>query len=154
MRPVLFGKSLFESVLDRLKEETETEQEDEQATATSAGFAAFGSGFVGAVFETSPARTGRLERGYLDALDGIEAPPPPEPQIPPHLLRLTIEEIAADLALASDDSIQSLQDKRRAFAKKNHPDGFAEPYRDKANIRMTIANLMVDEALRRLQPRR
>ncbi len=81
-------------------------------------------------------------------------PPPPEPQIPPHLLRLTLAEISEDLALDSDDTVQILQDKRRAFARKNHPDGFSEFYRDKANIRMTVANLMVDEALRRLQPGR
>lgn len=150
---MLFGKSLFESVLDRLKDEKEPEEED-AAPAIATGFSAFGGGFVGAVFEKAPGHGGRLERGYLDALDGIDAPPPPEPQIPPHLLRLTLDEIAEDLALAPEDTVQSLQDKRRAFAKKNHPDGFAEPYRDKANIRMTIANLMVDEALRRLQPGR
>ena len=150
---MLFGKSLFESVLDRLKQEREPEDED-ATPAAQPGPSAFGSGFVGAVFEPASGHRGNLERGYLDALDGIDAPPPPEPQMPPHLLRLTPAEISEDLALAPDDTVQILQDKRRAFARKNHPDGFSEPYRDKANIRMTIANLMVDEALRRLRPGR
>lgn len=150
---MLFGKSLFESVLDRLRQEREPEDEDGMPAAQPS-LSAFGGGFVGAVFEPASDHRGSLDRGYRDALDGIDAPPPPEPQIPPHLLRLTLAEISEDLALAPDDTVQILQDKRRAFARKNHPDGFSEPYRDKANIRMTVANLMVDEALRRLQPGR
>ena len=41
-----------------------------------------------------------------------------------------------------------IKDKRRAFARSNHPDRVAEDYRQAATIRMTIANRLVEAALR------
>ncbi len=57
-----------------------------------------------------------------------------------------------ELAITEADTVQTLNDKRRAFAKGNHPDGIALPFRDNATARMKIANLLIDQALRRLTP--
>ena len=42
-----------------------------------------------------------------------------------------------------------IREKRRAFARGNHPDRVGEEFRDAATIRMTIANRLVEAALRR-----
>jgi len=99
---------------------------------------------------------GRLDEPFAQTcrLEVLEDTPPPvpeeEPVMPDHLLRLLPEEIAEDLALSPSDGVARLNEKRRLFAKFNHPDGVHEDFRDNATIRMTIANLMIDEALRRL----
>ncbi|MNL55295.1 hypothetical protein D3C87_1786950 [compost metagenome] len=76
--------------------------------------------------------------------------PEPDPEPPAHLTRLSPDEIAADLGLKSNDTLPVLAEKRRAFARLNHPDGVNPAFRDMATTRMKLANLMVDEAIRRL----
>ena len=153
--PVLFGKSLFESVLDRLKAEQEETEEESPGAVAPLRHPFVGDALAGACRETPDAWNGAPERGYLDALEGTQPPPPPieAPVIPKHLLRLSPEEIAEDLALDAEDSARTLNAKRRAFARENHPDRVAEPFRANASQRMTLANRMTDEALRRLQNR-
>ena len=72
------------------------------------------------------------------------------PQIPPHLLRVTQEEIAEELAITAGDTEATLAEKRRRFAKANHPDGVAPEFRDNADIRMKTANLLIDTAIKGL----
>jgi hypothetical protein len=60
------------------------------------------------------------------------------------------QEIADELAISLSDTLQSLGEKRRTFAKANHPDSVAPPFRENATKRMTLANLLIDEAIRRL----
>lgn len=147
---MLFGQSLFQSVLERLEQE-KSEGEDEAPAASAYRVRGFSTGFVAATTEGAIGSR-HAERSYLDILEGTEPPPAPEeePVMPEHLLRLLPEEIAEDLALSPADGVSRLNEKRRLFAKTNHPDGVHEKFRDNATIRMTIANLMVDEALRRL----
>ncbi|OLP54324.1 hypothetical protein BJF92_15130 [Rhizobium rhizosphaerae] len=76
------------------------------------------------------------------------APPPPPPA---HLLRLSPEEIAGELALSAQDTLESLAAKRRRFARANHPDAHDGAWREAATRRMTIANMLIDEAARRLR---
>ncbi|MBY5607631.1 hypothetical protein HFO32_07775 [Rhizobium leguminosarum] len=111
------------------------------------------------VMEGVSAGSQRVGQAYFDNLDldaaaaiaeEPAAAPPPEPVMPDHLARIAPEEIAAELAIAAADTQQTLNEKRRAFAKANHPDGVAELFRDNANRRMMIANLLIDEAMRRL----
>jgi hypothetical protein len=151
---MLFGQSLFQSVLDRL--DTEEEATDAQEAAhrirgLNVSFAATVPGGEAPAF----ARPGDA---YVDNLgEDIPSPEPaPEPQapeapvMPEYLMRTSKEEVAADLGISAQDTLQSLSEKRRLFAKANHPDSVAPPFRDQANMRMMLANRMIDEALRRL----
>ncbi|WP_416064383.1 hypothetical protein ACK9YZ_15325 [Rhizobium sp. ZK1] len=146
---MLFGQSIFQSVLERLKKEDGGEAEEPAARRVSG----FTTGLAFDVMEGVSAASQRVGEAYFDNLGpepAIEAPPPPEPVMPAHLARIAPEEIAAELAISSADTQQTLNEKRRAFAKVNHPDGVAQPFRNNANRRMTIANLLIDEAMRRL----
>jgi hypothetical protein len=65
-------------------------------------------------------------------------------------LRLTTEEIAAELAITATDTEATLAEKRRHFAKANHPDGVAPEFRENANTRMKTANFLIDTAIKGL----
>ncbi|MBY3300595.1 hypothetical protein HFO10_32665 [Rhizobium laguerreae] len=159
---MLFGQSVFQSVLERLKAEGEPD-EDAGAPAVHR-VSGLGTGLAFDVMafdvmEDVSTASQRVGQAYFDNLDLdaaaaiAEAPaaaPPPEPVMPDHLARIAPEEIAAELAIAAADTQQTLNEKRRAFAKANHPDGVPELFRDNANRRMMIANLLIDEAMRRL----
>jgi len=154
---MLFGQSVFQSVLERLKAEEETEEDAEAPAARRVS--GLGTGLAFDVMEGVSAASQRVGQAYFDNLEldatvaAVEEPAPPpesEPVMPDHLARIAPEEIAAELAIAAADTQQTLNEKRRAFAKANHPDGVAEPFRDNANRRMMIANLLIDEAMRRL----
>lgn len=150
---MLFGQSIFQSVLERLKAEDEAAGEAEEPVAHRVSGLSTGLAFD--VMEGVSAASQRVGEAYFDNLGAgtvaEEAPAPePEPVMPDHLVRIAPEEIAADLSISSADTLQTLNEKRRAFAKANHPDGVAQPFRDNANRRMMIANLLIDEAMRRL----
>ncbi len=78
---------------------------------------------------------------------------PAQKQTYAHLLRLSEAEIAEELAISLDDTEATLTEKRRRFARHNHPDGAPPRWRDNATIRMKTANLMIDAAINRLRPR-
>lgn len=154
---MLFGQSVFQSVLTRLKEE----QGEEDADETDAGFRikGLGLGFVAPADDgaTGTATGTEAYFAFLPELADIEPalyePEPdgsPVPQIPAHLLRVTQEEIAEELAITAGDTEATLAEKRRRFAKANHPDGVAPEFRDNADIRMKTANLLIDTAIKGL----
>ncbi|MEZ2219991.1 hypothetical protein [Rhizobium sp. RCC_161_2] len=153
---MLFGQSLFQSVLDRLDTEDEKSSKDEAAHRIRG----LNVSFVATVLGGEPAESSRPDDAYIDNL-GNEIPSPdplPEPELqepqppvmPDHLARTSREEVATDLAISPQSTLQSLHEKRRAFAKANHPDSVAPPFREQATTRMMIANQLIDEALRRL----
>ncbi|SEH68120.1 hypothetical protein SAMN05216228_1005275 [Rhizobium tibeticum] len=155
---MLFGQSVFQSVLDRLKaEDDETAEQDAPAAARVSGL---NTGLAFDVMEGVSASSARPDQAYVETLEFAppktvaEQPPPPEPEpepvMPDYLVRVTPENVAAELDISARDTVQSLSEKRRAFAKKNHPDRVDPPFRDNATKRMTIANLLIDQALRRL----
>ncbi len=159
---MLFGQSVFQSVLERLKADEEAEDLPEPVAHRVHGFS---TGFAVDVMEGVSAASQRPDQAYVDNLEfdpPVETAPvieeavvepvtPPVPEImPEHLLRVAPNEIAAELAISAADTLQSLHQKRRAFAKANHPDGVASPFRENATKRMTLANLFIDEAVRRL----
>ncbi|MBX5046499.1 hypothetical protein [Rhizobium lentis] len=150
---MLFGQSVFQSVLERLKAENETEEEAQ--TPASHRVAGLGTGLAFDVLEGVSVASQRVGQAYFDNLDAAgvvekPAPPPaPEPVMPAHLNRMAPHEVAAELAISAADTPQTLGEKRRAFARANHPDGVALPFRDNATKRMMLANLLIDEALRR-----
>ncbi|ARQ11274.1 hypothetical protein NXC12_CH03289 [Rhizobium etli] len=152
---MLFGQSVFQSVLERLTAEEEPAEETQAPAAHRVSGLATGLAFD--VMAGISVASQRIGEAYFDNLGSEpaaeEASPPPEPIMPDHLARIAPEEIAAELAIAAADTQQTLNEKRRAFARANHPDGVAEPFRDNANRRMMIANLLIDEAMRRLPQR-
>ncbi|WHO74634.1 hypothetical protein [Rhizobium sp. BT03] len=152
---MLFGQSVFQSVLERLKAEDETADEAEAPAAHRV--AGLGTGFAFDVMEGVSVASRRIGEAYFDNLDldaavAIAESPAaaPTPVMPEHLTRTTPQEVAAELAISAEDTPLTLREKRRAFARLNHPDGIALPFRDNATKRMMLANLLIDEALRRL----
>jgi len=157
---MLFGQSVFQSVLTRLKEEQgEDEEEDVGASFRIKGL---GLGFVAPTDDGPNAATGtEAYFAFLPELAEIvpaalleperePKEPPPPPPIPARLTRLTQEEIAEELAIGPKDTEETLGEKRRQFAKANHPDGVALEFRGNATIRMQTANLLIDTAIKNL----
>lgn len=64
------------------------------------------------------------------------------PELPP----VHPERIAAELGLDRPTPPRNLDRLRRAFAFKNHPDRVAPEQRERAMIRMQVANRLIDEA--------
>ena len=152
---MLFGQSVFQSVLERLKAENGAVEEDSPAGHRVPGL---NTGLAFDVMEGVSAASQRVDQAYFDTIEreapaeaaAPEPPPEPEPVMPEHLTRTSPQEVAAELALSESDTLQTLGEKRRAFAKANHPDRVATPFRDNATRRMKLANLLIDEAMRRL----
>ena len=153
---MLFKQSLFQSVLDRLDAEEEESEKEEGAHRIRGLNVSFAANVLGG--ETPEVH--RADEAYRDNLgnpiimpDLQPEPGPKEPEppvMPEHLSRISRDEVAAELAITSDTTLHSLHEKRRSFAKVNHPDSVAAPFREQATIRMTLANQLIDEAIRRL----
>ena len=153
---MLFRQSLFQSVLDRLDTEEEALEKEEVAHRIRGLNVSFAATVLGG--ETPEAH--RTDDAYRDNLGDPIITPPPEPEpapkepeppvMPEHLARVSREEVAAELAITSDTTLHTLHEKRRSFAKANHPDSVAAPFREQATTRMTLANQLIDEAIRRL----
>lgn len=147
---MLFGKSLFQSVVDRLAEEDA--QEGAIAPERPFRIDSLGASYAPERVSAAPEDEDRRREAYLFLMgEDDEAPDalPPEPEKPAWLDRLSIEEIATDLAITPADDRETLQERRRAFARLNHPDRIHPDFRDQATTRMKIANLLIDEALLR-----
>lgn len=153
----MFGKSVFESVLERLRAEADDANVSEDAGAAPSGtyhgpLPPFGAFANGAAF-TSANRAAAAYRDILrDSVDErLGTTPTATPDLPPHLLRTAPEEVAADLGLTGEETRAQLTALRRAFARDNHPDGVPAELRSNATRRMMIANMLLDETLRRRQ---
>jgi hypothetical protein len=155
---MLLGQSIFQSVLTRLDDERADDIVDD--TGESFRIQGLGSGFVVSP-DDGPVVTAGGADAYLAFLAEEPMPdlqptampqdePRPAPVAPPHLLRLSPQEIAEDLGIAASDTEADLSEKRRQFAKSNHPDGVPPEFRESANIRMQTANLLIDTALQQL----
>ena len=162
----MFGQSVFESVLDRLKAEAResARHDDDQDTDDGAtGIRGLPSGFAGLGSGHAFASGSQAEAAYLDLTEEFapapveeivpDAPPEEEPP-PPHLLRIDPEDVAADLGLSGHETLAELTEKRRLFARTNHPDRAPTELRDNATIRMKIANMLIDETVRRIHVRK
>lgn len=85
----------------------------------------------------------------LEALDRLRDAPSlegPEPDVPP----IEPEQIAGELALERCRNLRDLDAARREFAFRNHPDRVGAELRERAIIRMQIANRLIDDAKRSL----
>ncbi len=76
--------------------------------------------------------------------------PAPREILPP----IEPEAIAAELALDDPATAADLGRLRRNFAFANHPDRVAPHLRQRAMIRMQVANMLIDEAQRKVSARR
>lgn len=152
----MFGMTVFESVLERLKteareaaEETDGDAPEEsgpgEIRGLTSGFAGLGTG---AIFVSGSHAVAAYLDLYEEPRPPLPSEPPPAP--PPHLLRTTPEEVAEDLALTGKESVNDLLARRRDFARDNHPDRTPEDLRTNANLRMKIANMLIDETIRRI----
>lgn len=153
----MFAMSVFQSVLARLQAEEEEEDIADKAPAPHERIRGLNAGFVADLAQTQPAGSAAVHRAYVDtASEEMLAPPRPDPPpvMPDHLHRLRPNEIAADLAMTGEETLESLAEKRRHFAANNHPDRHHPDFRANADLRMKIANMLIDEAMRRLRPAR
>ncbi len=158
----MFGMTVFESVLERLKAEARQAEEDAAEEAVEddgpGEIRGLNSGFAGIGTGSTFVSGSQAAAAYLDLYEEPR-PTPPEPQPapepppapPPHLLRIVPDEIAEDLALNGKESVDDLLARRRSFARENHPDRAPEELRANATLRMKIANMLIDETIRRLK---
>jgi hypothetical protein len=143
----VFGRSLFETVLEGMDREEEPVEETGAAYAPPRGLGASFAGLAEDKVEGS-AQTD-IRSDWSDLFEGYA--PPPKLRAPPAWLdRLSDAEIAEDLALDGCRDLAEIRDRRRTFALSNHPDRVGADYRDAATRRMMIANQLIDAALSRL----
>jgi hypothetical protein len=147
---MILGQSIFDAVMGRLKEEYEEAQPPLSASEDRwNGIKGLNSGFVGASHDfTDSASPRQLGEAYFAFLDDTPKSADEPDKGALKFNRLSPEEIAEDMALSNDDTPAILQAKRRGFARHNHPDLAPEEWREQASLRMKIANLLIDEALR------
>jgi hypothetical protein len=141
---MLFGQSIFQSVVERLSLE-EAEKGEAADGVVNYRVSGLSTGFVQNNGDVQQATADWAQGQYLDLMG--DAPSSSPPEIPAYLCRLSPDEVAQDLALSPADDMAILQAKRRAFAMDNHPDRVHASFAKAAHIRMTIANSLVDEAL-------
>ncbi len=154
---MLVRQSLFQSVLDRLDTEEDASEKEEAAHRIRGLNVSFAATVPGG---ETPAAHG-TDEAYRDNLGDPIIQPEREPEgaqqepelpvMPEHLVHTSREEVAAELAITPDHTREALQEKRRSFAKANHPDSVAALFREQATTRMTLANQLIDEAIRRLK---
>lgn len=143
----VFGRSLFETVLEGM------DRDEEPVEDIGAGYAApcgLRVSFVGFAEETDETETSHKARSDWAELFDDYAPPPKLEEPPVWRDRLSDAEIAEDLALDQCRSAAEIRERRREFALANHPDRVRADYRDAATRRMMIANQLIDAALARL----
>jgi hypothetical protein len=144
---MLFGQSVFQSVVERLEREAEDAPpvEPQETSFRAAGFTS------SLVFETATqdgTTTNLPLDSYLDFLEAPAAAPLPEPErMPPYLERTSLSDVSDELCISEKDTVDTLSEKRRNFARLNHPDTVSPQFRVNANLRMTAANLLIDQAI-------
>ena len=97
--------------------------------------------------------SGSVDRAAFKAAyfaDGVSSPATLVDEWAYGQLSLDPDDIADELGLSAMSSAEALSSIRRKFALQNHPDRVRPAYRDRANQRMTIANMLIDQAGTRL----
>lgn len=179
---MIFGKSVFQSVVDRLQDERDLQEDDHGENPTMPNRPYIKTDFLAAQSMVTPSveehiavdhasayRTYDLPQEDLvlpsgDKPEDVCANAPPlqieEKSSEPskdfsYLQRTSKQDLESELKLRSIKSLASLQELRRKFARENHPDTVPEEYRDLATMRMTQANQLIDDEIkqRRLMSR-
>ena len=145
---MILGLSIFDTVLSRLSQERA--DAPMQSAASWTGIHGFNASFVGAGSRPDRWQDSEQLDGATSAYDSDMMAPPPKPALDVSMFkRLSPEEIAKDINVLASDTPMELQVKRRNFARMNHPDRAPEHWREAATTRMKIANLLIDEALKK-----
>ncbi len=132
-----FTTTDFASLLDQMLEA------DRETEFVSAARPSIPIDFLG-LRQTPPTDPNAAVDYLFEAADNFAVEPPqPEPAEQPSILPF---DIARELALTGREKPEALDRIRREFAFANHPDRVAEDMRDRAIVRMQIANRMIDEA--------
>lgn len=142
----VFGRSLFETVLEGLDREEEAAEAIGAAYASPRGLRA---SFAGLAADPDDAMRDDARLDWAGLFDDY-APPPKLEEPPAWLARLSDAEITEDLALDRCQGPSEIRERRRDFALANHPDRVGADYRDAATRRMMVANQLIDAALARL----
>jgi hypothetical protein len=144
------GKGDFAAMLDELIRSAHERDAEEPAVAPSLHLDMMaqidrlqGEAGIGDVFEAYG------EQREIEA----EVPPPvrddAHPSLEPaleDLFYLDPASIARELGIARGNSPAELDRARRNFAMRYHPDRVPEPMRERAKMRMQIANMLIDQA--------
>ncbi len=159
-----FSKSEFAALLDELIEAREREaRQRENASdvrtpsmpfglvgaqdAADAFFASVPGEVVADLYRQNAAL--RPESISIDNAPGIEMPDPM-----PSLPSIEPADIAGELALSAARNPHDIDRIRREFAFANHPDRVDPALRERAEIRMRIANMLIDQVKKKVTGRR
>ncbi|MGE0850227.1 MAG: hypothetical protein AB7O44_11495 [Hyphomicrobiaceae bacterium] len=137
------GPSTFDAVLDQLLER--------EPPPAAAAFRAHSGAAFDPTYAAAPASPGSAGDAastlYEDAdLAGVGA----EVAEPPRSIE---DAVARELRLSNDLEPAELERIRRRFAYRNHPDRVAPGFKGQALERMTIANVLIDQALKAARAR-
>ena len=150
----MFGMTVFESVLERLKAEAREAAGDAPEETVAPQVRSLGPGLAGLGAAGVSVSAPQAAAAYLELYEEPQdAEPEPDPP-PAHLMRTTPEAVAEDLALTGREDIEALTARRRSFARENHPDRAPPALRGNATLRMKIANMLIDETIRRINVER
>lgn len=135
----------FAELVESLEGARPTQAEYGPGTAISSGAAAqpthepayVSPNALSQIYETTAANFGPTPPPVVSQQSQPVAAPSTKPQ-----------DIARELKLRMWHSVDQIMEIRRSFAMKNHPDRVAVAIRDAATVRMSIANTLIDEALR------
>jgi hypothetical protein len=144
----MFGMSVFHSVLERLKAEQDEALSDEARYGWRGTVIGAAPGFMAEGSAHTWASRGAVEQAYR-ALATDERSEPFS--MPDYLKRTGLAEVASELALGESETALTLAAKRRRFASANHPDRLPAEARINATLRMKLANMLIDEAMRRIE---
>jgi hypothetical protein len=143
----VFGKSLFETVLDGL----DVAEEEAEEALPARRMTGLGATLLAGISSDGNADRSDYADLYSDFGEGLPLfPPDAAPQTPAWLDRLSLEDVSEDLGLSDCRSESELRERRRLFARTNHPDMVHPDFRAPATTRMTTANRLIDDAISRL----
>ena len=140
-RPKSASTLPFDIVLDRLGM-----HQDAPRAAPSPSRVAPAGGWTYPAAEAAPASaSAAAAEMYVDA--EASAPTPNE-------TTLSLEEtVALELQISDDLGLAELERMRRTFAYRNHPDRVGPSHKARALQRMTVANVLIDQALKAARAR-
>jgi hypothetical protein len=147
----------FLKALDEARRSAMTDDEGGPEALRKPRAASYGSAeFLHTIDRMAGKLRSYVSAGLLSRLysEGFSRPPAaeaaPEPLPPP---KSEHEQVVDELHITPNLTSTDLKLIRRKFAKTNHPDRVAPAVRDQATRRMTIANSLIDEALRGFKAR-